>query len=169
VDGSGNKITCHGELPIVCYGFGIAAAGWLLPPLMSHRGLLLGYGKHTYQKVDSPCAYRPPGLKETHGARSIDAMKDTGQLFGWAFGDTSKVHEPGYLDAIRRSALENAKQDAASRGFDVEEGTESYSVIEQGETLVDVEAAPGGLIVRCTVTLVGAGAADIKPEGPMNG
>jgi hypothetical protein len=96
-------------------------------------------------------------------------MNDTGQLFGWAFGDTSKVHEPGYLDAIRGSALANAKQDAASRGFDVEEGTESYSVIEQGGSLVDAQAAPGGLIVRCTVTLAGAGAAGIRPEGPMNG
>jgi hypothetical protein len=96
-------------------------------------------------------------------------MNETGQLFGWAFGDSSKVDEPGYLDALRGSALANAKQDAASRGFDVEAGTESYAVIEQGEALVDVETAPGGLVVRCTVTLVGPGAGDIKPEGPMNG
>jgi hypothetical protein len=96
-------------------------------------------------------------------------MTETGHLFGWAFGDRSRAHEPGYLDSLQDAALANAKQDAASRGFDVEAGTETYAVIEQGETLVEVDSAPGGLIVRCTVTIVGPGAGRIHPEGPMNG
>ncbi|MCU1531240.1 MAG: hypothetical protein JWO49_811 [Arthrobacter sp.] len=110
-----------------------------------------------------------PGVKETRRARSIVAMTETGQLFGWAFGDTSKVDEPGYLDALRGSALENAKQVAASRGFEVEPGTEDYAVVERGETLVDIGTAPGDLVVRCTVTILGDGAGAIHAEGPMNG
>ncbi|MDQ0819838.1 hypothetical protein QFZ79_002128 [Arthrobacter sp. V4I6] len=96
-------------------------------------------------------------------------MEETGKLFGWSFGDRSRADEPGYLDRLREAALANAKQDAAARGFDVESGTEKYAVIEQGETLVEVESAPGGLIVRCTVTIVGSGAGNIHAEGPMNG
>jgi hypothetical protein len=103
------------------------------------------------------------------GARKIVAMDETGHLFGWAFGDKSKADVPGYLETVQAAALENARQDAASRGFEVEAGTERYSVIEQGETLVDIGAVPGGLIVRCTVTIVGAGAAGVHAEGPMNG
>jgi hypothetical protein len=97
-------------------------------------------------------------------------MKETGQLFGWSFGDKSRAHEPGYLDGLREAALANAKQDASSRGLEVEAGAETYAVIEQGETLAEVDSAPGGgLIVRCTVTVVGPGAGRIHPEGPMNG
>jgi hypothetical protein len=102
-------------------------------------------------------------------ARKIVAMNETGHLFGWAFGDKSKADAPGYLQTVQAAALENARQDAASRGFDVEPGTDHYAVIEQGETLIDVGAAPGGLIVRCTVTILGPGAAGVHPEGPMNG
>jgi hypothetical protein len=96
-------------------------------------------------------------------------MTETGHLFGWAFGDMSRAHEPGYLDSLREAALANATQDAASRGFEVVAGAEKYWVIELGETLVEVDSAPGGLIVRCTVTILGPGAASIHPEGPMNG
>ncbi|MET3920278.1 hypothetical protein [Arthrobacter sp. UYEF20] len=96
-------------------------------------------------------------------------MEETGQLFGWAFGESSRADEPGYVDRLRESALANAKQAAASRGFEVEAGTEKYAVIDRGETLIEVDTAPGGLIVRCTVTIVGAGAGDIHAEGPMNG
>jgi hypothetical protein len=102
-------------------------------------------------------------------ARKIVAMNETGQIFGWAFGDESKADVPGYLETVQDAALENARQEAASRGFEVEAGTEHYAVIEQGETLVDLGTAPGGLVVRCTVTIVGAGAAAVHPEGPMNG
>jgi hypothetical protein len=96
-------------------------------------------------------------------------MKENGQLFGWSFGDKSRADEPRYVDGLREAALANAKQDAASRGFDVEAGAETYAVIEQGETLAEVDSAPGGLIVRCTVTIVGPGASKMHPEGPMNG
>ncbi|MET1022535.1 MAG: hypothetical protein ABWX69_10095 [Arthrobacter sp.] len=96
-------------------------------------------------------------------------MIETGQLFGWSFGDKARAHEPGYVDSLRKAALANAEQDAASRGFDVEAGAETYAVIEQGETLVEVDSAPGGLIVRCTVTIMGPGAGTFHAEGPMNG
>lgn len=96
-------------------------------------------------------------------------MTETGQLYGWAFGDKSKADVPGYLETLQDAALENAKQDAAARGFEVEAGTASYAVIEQGEALVDVDTVPGGLIVRCTVTVVGAGSGGVHAEGPMNG
>lgn len=112
---------------------------------------------------------RPETAEARPPERKIRAMNETGQLFGWSFGDRSRAHEPGYLDSLRQAALANAKQDAASRGFEVEAGTETYAVIEQGETLVEVDSAPGGLIVRCTVTLVGPGAGEIHAEGPMNG
>ncbi|SDK67627.1 hypothetical protein [Arthrobacter sp. ok362] len=96
-------------------------------------------------------------------------MKQTGQLFGWSFGDKSRADEPGYLDNLREAALANAEKDAASRGFDLEAGAETYAVIEKGETLIELDSAPGGLIVRCTVTIVGPGAGDVHAEGPMNG
>jgi predicted rRNA methylase YqxC with S4 and FtsJ domains len=96
-------------------------------------------------------------------------MNESGQLFGWAFGDAPKAHVPGYLETVQAAALENAKQEAASRGFEVEAGSEHFAVVEPGETLIDVGAAPGGLVVRCTVTIAGAGAAGVHPEGPMNG
>jgi hypothetical protein len=96
-------------------------------------------------------------------------MKESGQLFGWSFGDRSRADEAGYLDSLRKAALANAKQDAASRGFDVEAGTETYAVVEQGGTLIEVESAPGGLVVRCTVTILGPGAGKVHGEGPMNG
>jgi hypothetical protein len=96
-------------------------------------------------------------------------MNETGQLFGWAFGEKSKADVPGYLKILQASALENATHAAALRGFEVETGTEKYAVVERGEALVDVENAPGGLIVRCTVTITGAGAGSIHAEGPMNG
>ncbi|WP_259678374.1 hypothetical protein [Arthrobacter oryzae] len=51
----------------------------------------------------------------------------------------------------------------------MEAGTETYAVLDQGEALINDSAAPGGLIVRCTVTLVGDGAGAINAEGPMNG
>ena len=96
-------------------------------------------------------------------------MNETGHLFGWAFGDKARAHDPGYLQTVEEAALANVKQHAASRGFEVEPGSEHYAIVEQGETLVDVGAAPGGLVVRCTVTITGPGAADVHPEGPMNG
>ncbi len=96
-------------------------------------------------------------------------MEETGQLFGWSFGDRTRIDEEGYLDTLREAALENARHDAASRGFEVEAGSETYTVIEEGGTLVEADTVPGGLVVRCTVTVVGIGAGALHAEGPMNG
>jgi hypothetical protein len=96
-------------------------------------------------------------------------MNEHGTLFGWAFGDSSRAHDEAYLDQLRSDALANATQDAASRGFGVEPGTESYTVVRPGETLLDDENAPDRLIVRCTVKIVGPGSAMVHAEGPMNG
>lgn len=96
-------------------------------------------------------------------------MEKPGTLFGWAFGDAARADEPGYLDELRREALENAIQDADRRGFKVEAGEETYAVLQAGETLVDVENAPDRLVVRCTVKLTGPGSESVHAVGPMNG
>jgi hypothetical protein len=101
--------------------------------------------------------------------RRILAMETKGTLFGWAFGDASRENDPDYLDSLRREALENAKQDAALKHVMVEPGTETYTVLAPGETLVDLDAAPRNLVVRCTVKLVGPGSEKFHAEGPMNG
>jgi len=101
--------------------------------------------------------------------RKISTMNGTGTLFGWAFGDSARSGDQSYLDELRREALANASQDAKSRGFDVQQGTESYTVINPADTLADVHTAPDQLIVRCTVKLTGPGAENIHAEGPMNG
>lgn len=95
-------------------------------------------------------------------------MEKPGTLFGWAFGEAARADEPGYLDKLRRVALENAIQDADRRGFEVEAGEETYAVVQAGETLVDVENAPDRL-VRCTVKLTGPGSENVHAVGPMNG
>ncbi len=96
-------------------------------------------------------------------------MEETGKLFGWAFGDPAQANDQTYLDGLRASALENARQDADARGFEVLSGTEVYAVVDPSEALVDAGTAPGGLIMRCTVTVAGDGAGNISAEGPMNG
>ena len=101
--------------------------------------------------------------------RKISNMNGSGTLFGWAFGDLSRSGDTAYLDELRSDALANAAQDAASRGFEVEEGTETYTVINPAETLADVHTAPDQLIVRCTVKITGPGAVEVHAEGPMNG
>ena len=101
--------------------------------------------------------------------RKISDTNGSGTLFGWAFGDVSRSGDEQYLDDLRREALANASQDAKSRGFDVEDGTESYTVINPADTLADVHTAPDRLIVRCTVKLTGPGADQVHAEGPMNG
>jgi hypothetical protein len=99
----------------------------------------------------------------------LSFMEETGTLFGWAFGDAARADESGYLDELRREALDNATQDAARRGFKVQAGEESYAVLQAGETLVDVENAPDRLVVRCTVKLTGPGSQSVHAMGPMNG
>lgn len=101
--------------------------------------------------------------------RKLGSMEKPGTLFGWAFGDAARADEPEYLNGLRREALENACQDADRRGFKVEAGEETYAVLQAGETLVDVEAAPDRLVVRCTVKLTGPGSESVHAVGPMNG
>jgi hypothetical protein len=101
--------------------------------------------------------------------RKISNMNGSGTLFGWAFGDADRAGDESYIDQLRRDALANAAQDAASRGFDVEVGTESYTVIKPGDALTDDDTIPDQVIVRCTVKITGPGADKVHAEGPMNG
>lgn len=96
-------------------------------------------------------------------------METSGTLFGWAFGDASREDDDSYVGELRREAFENAKQEAASNNLTVEPGTETYTVLAPGETLVDTQMAANSLVVRCTVKLVGPGADRFHAEGPMNG
>lgn len=108
-------------------------------------------------------------LKRMLGARESAGTGMTGTLFGWAFGDASREDDEPYVDTLRHEALENAQQAAASKNVSVEPGTETYTVLAPGETLVDFHTAPDSLVVRCTVKLVGPGSEKIHAEGPMNG
>jgi hypothetical protein len=101
--------------------------------------------------------------------RKIIAMEATGTLFGWAFGDSAREDDQSYVDQLRREALENARQAAASKGFGVEPGSEGFAVLRAGDTLVELDTAPDTLVVRCTVKLTGEGAERVHAEGPMNG
>lgn len=96
-------------------------------------------------------------------------MSSAGTLFGWAFGDIPKADEPGYLAKLRQHALENAREDAAAKGVEVEPGSEHFTVIRRGKSLIDADLAVGGLIVRCEVNVTGARAWNLHAEGPMNG
>jgi hypothetical protein len=96
-------------------------------------------------------------------------MGATGTLFGWAFGETERENEPGYMEGLQRDALENARQEAAARGVEVERGSEGFMVVHGEEALVQVGTAPDNLVVRCKVRVTGPGAADLNAEGPMNG
>jgi hypothetical protein len=67
------------------------------------------------------------------------------------------------------SAGHSGTLNAKSKGFDVEPGSEVFTVLIAGDALVDVDTAPDSLVVRCTVKLVGEGSDKIHAEGPMNG
>lgn len=97
-------------------------------------------------------------------------MTESGRLFGWAFGDVSRADEPGYLDELKAESLRNAQEDAEGKGVEVEADSAVFTVVTEGETLVELgEAGHNRLIVRCTVDLTGPGAERIRAEGPMNG
>ncbi len=124
---------------------------------------------HHYESTARPGCRPTLQLKPSTFVRKLSFMEKPGTLFGWAFGDAARADEPGYLDELRREALENATQDAARRGFKVEAGEEAYAVLQAGETLVDVDSAPDRLVVRCTVKLSGPGSESVHAVGPMNG
>jgi hypothetical protein len=73
------------------------------------------------------------------------------------------------VDGLRHEALENARQAARSKGFDVQPGSEVFTILSAGDALVDIDTAPDNLVVRCTVKLTGEGASKVHAEGPMNG
>lgn len=102
-------------------------------------------------------------------ARNIVAMESTGTLFGWAFGDTAREGDKAYVDGLRREALDNARRTAEAKGVAVEPGSEVFTVLNGDETLVELDTAPGRLVVRCTVHVTGPGAGKLHAEGPMNG
>lgn len=91
-------------------------------------------------------------------------------IFGWAFGDSAREADEEYLDALRDESLENARQDAARQGVQIDPGTAAFTLVPEGQSLIDAgESARGRITVRCTVHVVGAGAKDFHAEGPMNG
>jgi hypothetical protein len=96
-------------------------------------------------------------------------MGTTGTLFGWAFGDPARASESSYLDGLERAALGNARDTAEAKGVAVVPGSEVFTVLSADETLVELDNAPGKLVVRCTVHVEGPHAERLRAEGPMNG
>lgn len=92
-----------------------------------------------------------------------------GTVFGWAFGDSTRSGEAGYLDELKKSALVNAAHDAAGKGVAVVPDSETFTVVGEGGTLMSVSSPQGSLVVRCTVHVVGPGAEELRGEGPING
>ena len=99
--------------------------------------------------------------------RKINAMGATGTLFGWAFGDSAREDDQAYVDGLKREALANATAGRQeSKGFDVETGSEVFTVLSAGDALVDIDTAPDDLVVRCTVNSMGEGAEQAStPKG----
>ncbi|MBT1004450.1 hypothetical protein KIH31_17835 [Paenarthrobacter sp. DKR-5] len=97
-------------------------------------------------------------------------MTENGRIFGWAFGDGSRSGDEAYVDQLKAEALENARQAAAGKDLGIRPGTAVYTVITEGETLVELSGtAENQFVVRCTVELEGPGASKVRAEGPMNG
>jgi hypothetical protein len=44
-----------------------------------------------------------------------------------------------------------------------------FTVLSADDSLVELDNAPGKLVVRCTVHVEGPGADKLRAEGPMNG
>ena len=96
-------------------------------------------------------------------------MGVNGTLFGWAFGDRQWAGDSDYLDALKRKALDNARQEAAAKEVQPVTGSEVFTILEEGETLASVESPQGDLVVRCTIHVSGPGAGELRAEGPING
>ena len=103
------------------------------------------------------------------GPRNIVAMGNTGTLFGWAFGDPARESDGGYVDGLQRDALRNARETAKAKGVEAVTGSEVFTVLSADDSLVELDNAPGQLVVRCTVHVEGPGAEKLRAEGPMNG
>ena len=96
-------------------------------------------------------------------------MENTGSLFGWSFGDPAREDEPGYLAGLEKEALQNATATAKAKGVSVVPGSEVFTALSANDSLVELDHAPGKLVVRCTVHVEGPGAGKLHAEGPMNG
>ena len=96
-------------------------------------------------------------------------MENTGTLFGWAFGDPARQREGSYLAGLQKEALNNATETARAKGVAVVAGSEIFTALSAEDTLVELDHAPGKLVVRCTVHVEGPGAGKLHAEGPMNG
>ncbi|MFF1254969.1 hypothetical protein ACFVYC_21075 [Pseudarthrobacter sp. NPDC058329] len=96
-------------------------------------------------------------------------MGTTGSLFGWAFGDPARGDDDSYVDGLQREAFGNARDTAKAKGVAVVAGSEVFTVLSADDSLVELDNAPGKLVVRCTVHVEGPGAEKIRAEGPMNG
>ena len=96
-------------------------------------------------------------------------MEDTGTLFGWAFGDPARGDDAAYMTGLEKEALENATATAKAKGLTVVVGSEVFTALSANDSLVELDHAPGKLVVRCTVHVEGPGAAKLHAEGPMNG
>ena len=101
--------------------------------------------------------------------RNIVAMGKTGTLFGWAFGDPARESDGGYVDGLQREALRNARETAKAKGVEAVTGSEVFTVLSADDSLVELDNAPGQLVVRCTVHVEGPGAEKLRAQGPMNG
>ncbi len=96
-------------------------------------------------------------------------MGNTGTLFGWAFGDPARESDGTYVDGLQDEALRNARETAQAKHVDVVAGSEVFTVLSGNDSLVELDNAPGRLVVRCTVHVEGPGAEKLRAEGPMNG
>ncbi|MGF9648161.1 hypothetical protein AAIH32_09315 [Pseudarthrobacter oxydans] len=96
-------------------------------------------------------------------------MGTTGSLFGWAFGDPAREDDDNYVEGLQREAFGNARDTAKAKGVAVVAGSEVFTVLSADDSLVELDNAPGKLVVRCTVHVEGPGAEKIRAEGPMNG
>jgi hypothetical protein len=96
-------------------------------------------------------------------------MGTTGSLFGWAFGDPARENDGNYVEGLEREAFGNARDTAEAKGVAVVAGSEVFTVLSANDSLVELDNAPGQLVVRCTVHVEGPGAEKIRAEGPMNG
>lgn len=94
---------------------------------------------------------------------------ETGTLFGWAFGDPARENDGAYIAGLEKEALENATETAQARGVTVVAGSAVFTSLSAHDSLVELDNAPGQLVVRCTVHVEGTGAGKLHAEGPMNG
>ena len=96
-------------------------------------------------------------------------MGNTGTLFGWAFGDPAREQEDAYVGHLQDEALANARETAKAKGVSVVADSQVFTVLSADDSLVELDNAPGKLVVRCTVQVEGPGAEKLRAEGPMNG